>query len=219
MRIVIANCSVSYEGRGSSVTEDTEVRAIIIKASGAVTLHNDSAGNKPLNYMSQKNNFTVEYLSNGEQVWTFANKDEQIRIHIVNIISDNSHELAGYDKGITMSGTEKHLQAWIAGHTEDIFGKGTEFISREFVTGAGAVDLFIKNKDGQYVAVEVKRSATNLNYVYQAIRYSDALSASGLYGVVKPVLAAVNIKPNVAKLAELLNVDFVEIPKNWKDLE
>lgn len=218
MRIVIAKCSVVYEGRGSSVTENTEIRAIIIKASGAVTLHNDSAGNKPLNYMSQRNNFTVEHMPNGEQVWVFANKDEQIRVHIVEIISDNTHELAGYDKGITMSGTEKHLQAWLADHVEDIFGEGTEFISREFVTGSGAVDLFIKNKDGIYVAVEVKRSASNLNYVYQAIRYSDALSNNGMYGVVKPVLAAVNIKPNVAKLAKQLGVDFIEIPKNWKDL-
>lgn len=218
MRIVIAKCSVVYEGRGSSVTENTEIRAIIIKASGAVTLHNDSAGNKPLNYMSQRNNFTVEHMPNGEQVWVFANKDEQIRVHIIEIISDNTHELAGYDKGITMSGTEKHLQAWLTDHVEDIFGEGTEFISREFVTGSGAVDLFIKNKDGIYVAVEVKRSASNLNYVYQAIRYSDALSNNGMYGVVKPVLAAVNIKPNVAKLAKQLGVDFIEIPKNWKDL-
>lgn len=219
MRIVIANCSVTYEGRGSSVTEETEIRAIMIKASGAVTLHNDSAGNKPLNYMSQKNDFTVEHLPNGEQIWVFANKDEQIRIHIVNIISDNTHELAGYDKGITMSGTEKHLQAWIANHVEAIFGQGTEFISREFITGAGAVDLFIKNSDGIYVAVEVKRLASNLNYVYQAIRYSDALSNNRMYGIVKPILAAVSIKPNVAKLAVQLGVDFVEIPKNWKEID
>jgi RecB family endonuclease NucS len=218
MRIVVANCLITYEGRGSSVTDEAGVRALIIKASGAISIHGDHSGNKPLNYMSQKNDFTVEHLDNGEQVWTFANKDEQIAVHILEIVSDTAYELAGYERGITMAGTEKHLQAWLAEHTE-LFGEGTELISREFLTGAGAVDLFVKTADDKYVAVEVKRAASNLNYVYQAIRYSDALTASGKYGIVKPVLAAVSIKPNVAKLAEQLGVDFIEVPKNWKEIE
>lgn len=218
MRIVIANCSIFYEGRGSSKTDEAAIRAIIIKASGAVSLHSDHAGNKPLNYMNQKNVHTVEHLPNGEQTWVFANKDEKIIVHIINILSDTTYELAGYENGITMAGTEKHLQAWLAEHTE-LFGKNIELISREFLTGAGAVDLFVKDDKNNYLAVEVKRSASNLNYVYQAIRYSDALTASGQYGIVKPILAAVTIKPNVAKLAEQLNVDFVEIPKNWKEID
>lgn len=215
MRIIIAECSVTYTGRGET-TLPKAVRAILIKADGAISIHADTNGNKPLNYMGARNQHTIT-VNKTTQTWVFENKKEAIEIEIYNIISETEYILEGAEPGLARAGTEKHLQAWLADHPQ-IFGEGTKLIGREHPTGAGAVDLFIQKANGTYVAVEVKRTAI-LNAVDQTTRYVEALNSTGEYGKVEGILAAVTIKPNTMKLAESRNITCVTVPENWATIK
>lgn len=211
MRIVAANCSAAYSGRGST-TLGLAVRALIIKADGSVSIHND-ASNKPLNYMKCAS-FT-ETHEDGITVWTFDARQESLRIEMHQILSDISFPLVEEDEGLVRDGTEAHLQAWLAEHPETL-GEGYTLVQREFPTGNGPVDLLVLDEGGRPVAVEVKRVAM-LGTAYQVKRYVDALKEVEGYEGVRGIIAALDIRPKTLELAEKRGIQTVVIPDTWKD--
>jgi RecB family endonuclease NucS len=207
MRIVVAVCEITYEGRGSTHLPKA-TRAIFIKADGAVSIHQDS-GTKPLNYMGAGN--TMNETRRGRQrTWTFTMKKESILIKISKIISDQTVLLEGADPGLSRERTEHHLQAWIANNPECL-GDGFTFVAREYPTGAGPVDLLMRDAEGRYVAVEVKRVAM-LGAVDQTSRYVEALNSSGELGTVLGMVAALDIRPRTVALAEKRGFTCVVVP-------
>lgn len=211
MRVLIASCSVTYEGRGNTHLPRA-TRAILIKSDGSVSVHSDIS-NKPLNYMGAGNTLTITRKGR-QQVWTFATKKETIEVRIHRLISDTSFMLDGAEPGLARQGTEHHLQAWIAAHPESL-GSGWEVLAREYPTGAGAVDILAKDPNGQIVAVEVKRIAM-LPSVDQAHRYVEALNQSGQHGLVRGMVAAVDVRPKTRAQAEKRGISWVEVDENWQ---
>lgn len=182
-----------------------------MKEDGAVSIHAD-AGNKPLNYMGAGNTFTPTRRGR-QHVWTFHNRKETLEVRIHRLISDSDFDLAALDPGLSRDGTEHHLQAWLADNPEAL-GDGYTFVAREYQTGAGPVDLLVTDADGNYVAVEVKRVAM-LGAVDQVLRYVSALNASEELGVVRGMIAALDVRPNTAEHADRRGVPFVVIPSHW----
>jgi RecB family endonuclease NucS len=77
MRVVIARCSVDYEGRLSAHLPSA-VRLIMVKADGCVAIHADGGAYKPLNWMNAPNRLIEEP---GE--WRVTNpKGDTLRITI-----------------------------------------------------------------------------------------------------------------------------------------
>lgn len=212
VRVVIASCSVTYHGRGETDLPRA-VRAILIKADGAVSVHSD-IGNKPLNYMGAGNTLTITRKGR-QQIWTFATKKETITVRIHRLISDTAFPLDGAEPGLERRGTEHQLQAWIAANPSCL-GRGWEVLAREYPTGAGAVDILAKDPNGQIVAVEVKRTAM-LPSVDQAHRYVEALNLSGEYGVVRGLIAAVDVRPNTRAQADRRGISWIELPQIWRN--
>ena len=94
MRVVIARCSVDYQGRLSAHLP-LATRLIMVKADGCVAIHADGGAYKPLNWMNAPNRLVTD-----DQVWTVTNpKGEVIRITLDEVISDSSWEL-GVDPGL-----------------------------------------------------------------------------------------------------------------------
>lgn len=212
MRIIVANCSVIYSGRGDT-TMKACVRAIIIKGDGAISIHHD-VGNKPLNYMAKGNVHTESRDDDGNLLWNFDARKENLSITIYEMISDNEYELPTDDEGLTRDGTEDHLQEWLSDNPEEI-GEGFTLVSREFRTNAGPVDLLLKDANGKYIAVEVKRVAM-LPAVDQVNRYVNALKEEEEYSNVRGIVAALDIRPKTLVLAEKRDVECVTINENWK---
>lgn len=221
MRLVAAHCSAIYTGRGDTKLGKA-LRAIMIKEDGSVSIHND-VGNKPLNYM--KNASFTESIEDGTLVWTFDQRKESLRIEIHEIVSDIDVPLVQHDEGLIRDGTEAQLQEWLADNLH-VFGEGYELVGREFPTGNGPVDLFVRNTvDNQHYAVEVKRVAI-LSAVYQVKRYVDALNSpteqeEGVqdpqFGKVKGIMAALDIRPKAEELATKRGIRTVTLPAYWRD--
>lgn len=205
MRVVIADCSVVYEGRGSTVLPRSRY-AIILKDDGSVGIHNDF-GNKPINYMGKGTSLSIQKKGR-QQIWRFSSKKEFIEIIISKIVSDTEFDLDGSPPDIIRFKTEKDLQLWLSKNPQAI-GKNFEFIEREYTTGVGSVDLLVKHGE-QYIVVEVKRKAM-IDAVDQVKRYVDWLNKYGELGIVTGMVVAIDIRPNTLRHAENNNVTCVEI--------
>lgn len=213
MRVIVAHCSAVYTGRGDTQLNPA-TRAIIIKADGAISIHNDKS-NKPLNYMGTGNIFT-ETIEEDHILWSFDTRKENLQIKLFEIFSDTAHELIIEDEGLIRDGTEQQLQTWLAEHPEAL-GEGYTLIQREYPTGAGPVDLLVKDQNGISVAVEVKRVAM-LGAVDQTKRYIEALAETGEHPHVRGIVAALDIRPNTLKLAEKRGIECVTIPSYWREI-
>jgi len=190
MRMVVARCSVVYQGRLDTTLPEA-VRLLLVKGDGSVSIHSEQ-GYKPLNWMSPPVT-TVER----DGVWTVTNKaGERLVITVAEVLSDVSHEL-GSEPGLVKEGVEKHLQELLADRCE-VLGAGWTLVQREYVTDIGPVDLLCRDEGGAHVLVEVKRHA-EIDGVEQLSRYLQRVST--VLGDVKGVLAAQSFKPQARVLA------------------
>ena len=180
MRVLIAQCTVDYSGRLSAHL-DRATRVIMVKGDGSVLIHSDGGSYKPLNWMSAPCTVTVEVPDDSEEfdgiteVWTVqaSKSDDRLVIRIHELIHDISQDL-GVDPGLVKDGVESHLQQLLAEQVPQILGEGWELIRREHPTPVGPVDLMVRDAEGKYVAVEVKRRG-GIEGVVQLTRYFELL--------------------------------------------
>ena len=203
MRLVIAKCSVDYEGRLTAYLPPA-VRLLMVKADGCVAIHADGGAYKPLNWMNAPNH--IEYF---EDRWVITNpKQEQLTIHIEEVISDFSQEF-GIDPGLQKDGVEAHLQILLA-EKPDAMEPGLELIRREYPTDIGPVDLLCKTPDGETVAIEVKRRG-DIDGVEQLARYLERLNNDARLAPVRGIFVAQLIAPQAKTLAEARGMTCVEV--------
>lgn len=203
MRLVIARCSVDYDGRLTAHLPEAR-RLIMVKADGCVAIHADGGAYKPLNWMNAPN-VVVEH----DDHWTVTNpKGEQLTIHLHEVVSDTAHEL-GVDPGLRKDGVEAHLQELLAADPT-VIATDLTLVRREFPTDIGPVDLLCRDADGTAVAVEVKRRG-EIDGVEQLVRYIERMDRDPTLRGVRGVFVAQVVKPQARVLAESRGVDWVEV--------
>ncbi|MEZ5281723.1 MAG: endonuclease NucS [Acidimicrobiales bacterium] len=194
MRLVIARCTVDYDGRLQAHLPEA-VRLLMVKADGCVAVHADGGAYKPLNWMNAPNRLVTD-----DEGWTVTSpKGETLRITIHEVLADSQHEL-GVDPGLQKDGVEAHLQELLARDVE-VLGAGWKLVRREYPTDIGPVDLLCRDDAGAAVAVEVKRRG-EIDGVEQLTRYLERLDRDGTLKPVRGVFAAQEIKPQARVLAE-----------------
>ncbi|HUW17570.1 MAG TPA: endonuclease NucS [Actinomycetes bacterium] len=200
MRLVIARCSVDYEGRLTAHLPMAP-RLILVKSDGSVSIHADDRAYKPLNWMSPPCRTAVNVDGEGVGTWTVAHTKtgDTLTITIDEVLHDSSHEL-GTDPGLQKDGVEAHLQELLA-EQMDTLGPGWSLVRREYGTAIGPVDLLVRDGEDASVAVEVKRRG-DIDGVEQLTRYLDLLNRDPILAPVSGVFAAQEIKPQARVLAE-----------------
>lgn len=203
MRLVVARCSVDYEGRLSAHLPEA-IRLIMVKRDGCVAIHNDGGAYKPLMWMTAPN-LTVET----DTAWTVTNpKGEQLLISIDEVLSDTAHDL-GNDTGLQKDGVEKHLQELLAAACHEL-EPGMVLVRREHRTEIGPVDLLCRDAEGRAVAVEIKRQG-GIDGVEQLARYLEFLERDPALRPVRGIFAAQTIKPQAKALAAERGILCVEV--------
>lgn len=193
MRLVIARCSVDYQGRLTAHLPSA-VRLVMVKADGCVAIHADGGAYKPLNWMNSPNTLTEE-----ENRWLVTSpKGEELAIHIEEVISDERFDL-GVDPGLEKDGVESHLQELLADKPQ-VLEEGLELVRREYSTDIGPVDLLCRSPDGSTVAVEIKRMG-EIDGVEQLTRYLERLSHDSRLHPLRGILAATAVTQQARVLA------------------
>jgi RecB family endonuclease NucS len=203
MRLVIARCTVDYEGRLSAHLPSA-VRLLMVKADGCVAVHADGGAYKPLNWMNAPNRLVEE-----PGRWTVTNpKGERLSIALEEVLSDTSTEL-GPDPGLRKDGVEAHLQELLAANCT-VIGPGLRLVRREHPTDIGPVDLLCRDADGRAVAIEIKRRG-EVDGVEQLARYVERLNLDPWLRPVRGVFVAQQVKPQARVLAAARGLAWVEV--------
>ncbi|MCP4434184.1 MAG: endonuclease NucS [Actinomycetia bacterium] len=203
MRLVIARCTVDYDGRLAAHLPEA-VRLIMVKADGCVAIHADGGAYKPLNWMNAPNTL----VDDGDS-WIVTNPaSESLTITLHEVLSDTSHDV-GIDPGLVKDGVEAHLQELLAADPTAL-GDELELVKREYPTDIGPVDLMCRDSEGSAVAVEVKRRG-EIDGVEQLTRYLERLERDPMLRGIKGVFAAQVVKPQARVLAESRGIRWVEV--------
>ena len=203
MRLVIATCSVDYDGRLTAHLP-MATRLLMIKADGSISIHADDRAYKPLNWMNPPCRIVEE-----PGKWVVSSpKGETLTITIEEVHADVVHDL-GVDPGLQKDGVEAHLQELLAADPS-VLGDGMVLVRREYPTDIGPVDLLCRDGDGAAVAIEVKRCA-EIAGVEQLVRYLERLDRDGRLRPVRGILAAQQFKPQAKVLAADRGIACVEL--------
>ena len=203
MRLIIADCTVDYDGRLTAHLPRA-TRLIMVKADGCVAIHSDGGAYKPMNWMTAPN-LLIE--DDSEMVVTNP-KGEALTITLHEVYSDVSQEF-GEDPGLQKDGVEAHLQELLAVDPERL-ESGMKLVRREFPTEIGPVDLLCRDADDQVVAVEIKRRG-EIDGVEQLTRYLDFLNRQPDLSPVRGMFVAQEIKLQAKTLASDREIDWVEV--------
>lgn len=213
VRLVIATCSVDYEGRLKAHLPLAK-RLLMVKNDGSVLIHSDGGSYKPLNWMSppahlhtqtreqfEKTSIAEDLDDDVTELWRVqaAKSDDRLLIKIYEKFEDVKHDL-GIDPGLIKDGVEADLQRLLAEQIETL-GSGFRLVRREYPTAIGPVDIMARDAAGISVAVELKRVG-DIDGVEQLTRYLELLNRDPLLAPVKGVFAAQKIKPQARTLAE-----------------
>lgn len=202
MRLVVAECTVDYNGRLDAHLPRA-IRLIMVKADGCVAIHSDGGAYKPLNWMTAPNLVIAT-----DEAWVVTNpKGETLTITLHQIHSDTTHHL-GDDPGLRKDGVEAHLQELLSLQPERL-GPGMRLIRREHPTDIGPVDLLCRDDTG-VVAIEVKRRG-EIDGVEQLTRYLDFLNRQPDLSPVRGLFVAQEIKLQAKTLAANRQITWVEV--------
>lgn len=203
MRIRVAVCTVSYEGRLNAYLPSA-TRLVMVKADGCVAVHADGGAYKPLNWMNAPNTFTDD-----GDIWIVTNpKGETLTIEFGDVHFDTELEL-GEDPGLQKDGVELELQRLLS-ELPETFGEGMALIRREYPTPIGPVDLLCRDSDGSTVAIEIKRRG-EIDGVEQLTRYLEFLNRDTRLAPVRGIFAAQIIKPQAKVLAHDRGIECIEV--------
>ncbi|MEO7058084.1 MAG: endonuclease NucS [Lapillicoccus sp.] len=206
MRLVIARCTVDYEGRLQAHLP-LATRLLLVKADGSVLVHSDGGSYKPLNWMSPpctRSEVEPEESEAAEgvsAVWEVqhAKSEDRLRVRIHEVLHDSSHEL-GVDPGLVKDGVEAHLQKLLAEHIHTL-GEGWSLVRREYMTAIGPVDILARDHVRTHVAVEIKRRG-DIDGVEQLTRYLELMNRDPHLAPVSGIFAAQEFRPQARVLAE-----------------
>jgi RecB family endonuclease NucS len=187
MRIIVAHCSVTYEGRLAARLAPAP-RLVLFKADGSVAVHSDAKAYKPLNWMNPP--CTIKHGDG--LIVAETPKGETLRIELHEVLHDHELEL-GREPGLEKDGVEAELQALIAARVERLRDDYV-LVRREFPTDIGPVDILCRDGDGRAVVVEIKRVG-EIAGVEQLIRYQERLDLDPRLGPTVGVFVATRITP------------------------
>lgn len=204
MRILVACCTIRYEGRLTTTLASGD-RVILFKDDGSVCV-NARSGAKPINYMPGP---TVVHETGRTITVCRPATSETLTIEVQDVLADMSHELQDTAR-IVREGQEKEIQAVIFEQPESI-EEGMVGLKRELFTDVGPVDLFCRDAQGRTVVVEVKRVRAVAAAVEQLSRYVEQVSLNPSHCPVRGMLVAPDLAPQARVLLQSRGFDFVPL--------
>ncbi len=190
--ILVAECSIDYEGRAASKA-GRAYRLIIIKQDGTVLVH-ESSGREPLNWQPKA---TVRAWSEEGVAYVEAVRSrprERLLIKLYPPITVMAARLG--QRGLELFGSENDIVEVIA-MNPGIVEEGARLVTREARTPYGRADVILRGRDGALIVVEVKRSRADVPAVYQLMRYVEYFRSLGFD--VRGYLASPSVTPAAAK--------------------
>lgn len=199
-------CTVNYQGRAKSKLDRGE-RLIIKKQDSALLVHGPD-NYQPKNWQPEVDKWKVE--SDEEELLLKArrtNPEEVVEIRLEEIDFVTVAQLV--DKSdLKIRGHEVDIHESIEEDPE-IVEEELKVVERERETPAGFIDVFARDKEDNYVVIEVKRNP-DYNTVLQLQRYVEEIEDE-FSGEIRGILVAPKMTDKILSYLEERELEFVEV--------
>jgi RecB family endonuclease NucS len=203
VRLVVAHCSVTYDGRLGARLGPAR-RLLVFKADGSIAVHADTKAYKPLNWMSPP----CAIVERDATITATNPKGERLVIELHEVDFDENFEL-GDDPGLAKDGVEAELQELLAARVQAL-RDDLRLVRREYPTDLGPVDLLCRDAQGRAVVIEVKRIG-EIAGVEQLVRYQERLDRDGSLAPTMGMFVATRIKPQAKVYAQSRGIECIEV--------
>ncbi len=207
---VIAKCDVEYFGRSSSKLEEGE-RQIIIKSDGAFLIHRPT-GHSPVNWQPETSYIDVSFDEEEEKVIIKAIRAKPRETVIVRV-SEIPLIITSilYDYGaFYMHVSEREIRDVLASNPS-LLGEDLVTIDIEKKVEPGFIDLYLRDKRGNVVVVEIKRLTARVDAVRQLKKYIEALKKHMGSERIRGIIAAPSITSKANELLLKEKLEFKQI--------
>jgi RecB family endonuclease NucS len=216
--LLLASCSVEYEGRGASRLGQGD-RLIVIKHDGAVLVHRPT-GYSPVNWQPESHVINIDIDKETIMIRSVRRRPREVLTIIIHkvYLAARAKELID-DADFIEYLDEKEISDYIA-ENPDIIEKGLHVISRERRIGEGYADIIARDKRGNYVVIEVKRVTATKEAVKQLFSYVEELRKANPDAPVRGILVAPSATKDAIILAQSLGLEFrqIDIAKIYRDI-
>jgi len=215
--LLVGKCTVDYKGRASSKMGEGE-RLLMIKEDKSLTIHKKNR-HAPVNYQTagceikaymDNSQLVIESLKKKDNDFLKANFSEVKFLGDFKLTDEND---------ILVLGKEKDIAKLVLAQPE-LIEPGLRIEEREKHIIPGAIDIYCKDKNGNFVVVELKRRAAGLNEVMQLNRYVKEIKRQkGKTGKVRGILCAPKISPNAKKMLDSHKLEFAKLDPSIEKIE
>ncbi|MCC6003526.1 MAG: endonuclease NucS [Thermofilum sp.] len=209
--ILVARCTITYEGRASSKLGEGE-RIILIKEDGAVIVHRPFSY-EPVNYQPPGSIITVEEAEGSCRLIALRPRIHEKMVielkEVKHFFSSRLEDRAEFH----MWGDEQDLRQAIILDPVSTLGEELELVGSEFSLGsAGYADIVFRDKEGNLVVVEVKRKTADVSSVYQLKRYVEKIRRECKKNLkVRAILAAPKFTPAAIVVLKREGLEYREV--------
>lgn len=215
--LLVGKCTVDYKGRASSKMGAGE-RLLMIKEDKSLTIHKKDR-HAPVNYQTagceikaymNDNQLVIESLKKKDNDFLKANFSEVKFLGDFTLTDEND---------ILVLGKEKDIAKLVLAQPE-LIEPGLRIEEREKHIIPGAIDIYCRDKNRNFVVVELKRRAAGLNEVMQLNRYVKEIKRQkGKTEKVRGILCAPRISPNAKKMLDSHKLEFAKLDPSIEKIE
>lgn len=209
--LLVGKCTVDYKGRASSKMDEGE-RLLMIKEDNSLTIHKKDR-HAPVNYQTAGCEIR-SYLSNSNDeliIESLKRKDnDHLIAKFIEVKFLGSFALSDTNE-IHVLGREKDLAKLVMAQPE-LIEPGLKLEEREKRIIPGSIDIYCRDKSGNYVVIELKRRTASLNDVMQLGRYVKEIQRhKGESKKVRGILCAPAISPNAKEMLDRQGFEFAKL--------
>ncbi|MFB6241692.1 MAG: endonuclease NucS [Candidatus Nanosalina sp.] len=204
-------CTVNYQGRAKSKLDRGE-RLVIKKQDSAILVHGPE-NYQPKNWQPEVDSYSVEIeeLDDGSEILVLevkrTNPEEVVEIQFEEIDFLTVDKLVDKSE-LKIRGHEVDIHESIEEDPE-IVEENLTVVEREKETPAGFIDVFARDREDEWVVIEVKRNP-DYNTVLQLQRYLDEIEEE-YQGEIRGILVAPKMTDKVLDYLEERGLEFVEV--------
>jgi len=207
--LMLARCSVEYEGRGASYLGEGD-RLIIIKKDLAFLVHRPT-GYSPVNWQPESSFINIECKDDMLIIKAVrARPREIVTVKVSNVysllVASGLEDAAEFIEYI-----DEHEMREVLIKNPDLIEPGLKVISIEKPVEPGFIDMYCTDSKGNIVVIELKRVTASKEAVQQLARYVNAVKASMGIKNVRGILVAPSITKSALQLLNLHGMEFKQI--------
>nr|MDO8100332.1 endonuclease NucS [Candidatus Njordarchaeota archaeon] len=212
--VVVGSCEISYKGRASSTLGVGE-RIVIITNDKALLIHR-SYGYRAVNWQPAGCSFRVQQSSNKLEITAVRMRPiESVKVAFDKLYSVSVLDLIDESK-LCLYASELDMKKAIL-YRPSLVEDGFSPITSEKEMVTGFVDVFGKDKNGNYVIVEIKRGKATRDAALQLARYIEDIRKKDRS--VRGILVAENITKEAQRSIVSLNLEFRRLsPKKCSNI-